>query len=144
MVNVYIFWGNSYYNKFKMRFLGLVFIVFVLGCSFTNINVEPIAATVTELSACNENGESIDVFLPEKAGIFVCGYVQTLQPVDINIYWYYEDELVFQQIGENIDGDFYSFVQPGKVETFPEGNYRIDILIGGVVAESTEFRVKQP
>lgn len=115
---------------------------FIPGCSFLNMNIEPIAATVTELSACREDGKSTEIFSTNDERIFACGYAQTVQPVDINIYWYYKDELVFQQIGEDIDGDFYSFVQPGSAGTFPTGNYRIDIVIGGVVAKSTEFRVE--
>jgi hypothetical protein len=112
------------------------------------MNIEPIAATVTELSTCtgvDENGapsEITTIFSPDTERIFVCGYLEAFQPIDIDIHWYYEDELVFQQNGKSLTGQFFSFVEPGKTDTFPEGNYRIDILIGGVVAKSTEFRVE--
>ena len=133
---------KHYLSRKLAIYFCMVISPFILGCSFLNMNIEPIAATITELTACREDGESREVFSPNDERIFVCGYVETVQPVDINIHWFYKDELVFQQVGEDMDGDFFSFVQPGSSGTFPIGDYRIDILIGGVVAKSTEFRVE--
>jgi hypothetical protein len=119
-----------------------VLILALLSCALIRVNVEPIAATVTELSTCLENGEQTEVFSPEDEYIFACGHIQSLQPVDIKILWYYEDKLIFQQDGKDMNGDFHSFIQPGNNVTFPIGKYRVDVLIGGVVAKSVEFRVE--
>lgn len=130
--------------RLSILFLILVVIWIAFGCSFNmRTNMEPIAVTVTELSACRENGEPTKVFTPDENRIYVCGYIETLHPIDIEIYWYYENELVFRQIGEKIDSDFHSYVEPSeKVESFPVGNYRIDILVGGVVVKSAYFHVR--
>jgi hypothetical protein len=133
-------------NSVIKSFFILAVIWVGFGCSLNfKTNVKPIAATVTELSACRKDGKPAEVFSPDEEHIFVCGHIETLQPVDINLYWYYEDELVFQQDGEDVDGDFHSFLTPGeKMEAFPTGAYRIDVLIGGVVTRSTKFRVEEP
>lgn len=120
--------------------LGLIF--FLLSCSLIRVNVEPIIATVTELTTCLENGEQTKIFSPQNEYIFVCGHIRAPRPVDIKIHWYYKDEVIFQQDGTDIQGDFHSFLQPGNNITFPLGEYRVDVLIGGVVAKSTEFRVE--
>jgi len=64
---------------------------FIFGCSLGSLklNVEPIAAGVTEFSPCHKDGKPTEVFSPDEERIFVCGYVQTLQPIDIDIRWYY-------------------------------------------------------
>lgn len=125
--------------------LYLVVVCFLLSCSFININLEPIAATITQFSTCDASGEEKHVFTPDERRIFICGQLQTLSPVDLTIYWYYEDELAFQQFGEDAeDGSFYNFVEPAKGGVFPEGNYRVEVLIEGTLAESTEFRVEKP
>ena len=107
------------------------------------MNIEPIVAGVPELSACREDGKADTVFASDEERIFVCGYVQTLEPIDIEIHWYYEDELVFQQFGEDADGHFYNFVQPNSVDDFPVGNYQIEALIAGTLANKVEFRVEE-
>ncbi|MEW5959068.1 MAG: hypothetical protein AB1801_15155 [Chloroflexota bacterium] len=141
---------NNFNNIVIRLLLGLITILLVVSCSFVNVEVEPIGATVKELSVCkgaDEIGKPVGVskvFSPEEERIFACGYLETLQPIDIDIQWYYKNELVFRQTGKDIKGYFYYFIRPEKIDAFPEGAYRIDVLIGGVVAESTEFRVEQP
>lgn len=121
-------------------YLGLI--LSLINCSLIKVDIEPIVATVTELTTCLENGEQTKVFSPQDEYIFVCGHVRALRPVDIKVLWYYKEELIFQQDGKDMHGDFHSFLQPGNNINFPVGGYRVDVLIGGVVDKSTEFRVE--
>jgi hypothetical protein len=109
-----------------------------------NVNIEPIAATITQFSTCDENGQEKYTFASDEKRIFVCGQIETAAPVDLSINWYYKDQLVFQQFGKNAkDGHFYNFVEPSKSNEFPEGKYRVEILVGNVVAESSDFWVEK-
>jgi hypothetical protein len=135
-------------EKFAKFFVSGLTIVFLLGCALLNLHVSPIAMTVTELSACsgvNEAGEFVGLsqkVLSNQDRIYACGYVETVEPVDLEIRWYHKDELVFHQTGKNLKGEFLSFVQPGKSGVFPKGEYRIDVLFGGSVLRSAKFVVE--
>jgi len=122
-------------------------VLFSLACSIGPIRIDPVTAKVTRLSACesvdkdgNPIGEATE-FSANIERIFACGYLETNEPMDIEILWYYEDEVVFQQFGPNIKGNFFSYVESGR-DTFVKGTYRIEILIGNGLVGQTEFEIK--
>lgn len=143
-------WINPSYNQFIGWFFGLVLTSLVLGCSFLNLKVEPIVATVTELSVCkgiDETGKPLgisEVFSTKDERIYVCGYLDTTQPIDLEIYWYHEKQLIFQKSGKNVEGYFYGFIQPKKGQSFAEGEYEIEVRALGTLAQKTQFRVEKP
>jgi hypothetical protein len=139
-------WEGKSFCKLTTWLSSLAVILSVVSCSAT---VKPITAGITELSACkgwDGSGKPIgiyDVFQPDEDRIYACGYLMTNQPITFQVHWYYEDELVFTQVGEYGEGYFYSFIEP-KGENFPIGRYRIEVVIGKMVIRSTEFRVEKP
>ena len=110
--------------------------------------MEPIAVSVTELTACkgiDETGNPVeisDTFPPEIERIYICGYVETVQPINLDIYWYRENELIYKENGMNIKGRFYGFIQPRDGQKFIEANYKVEIRAFGTLARSVEFRVE--
>lgn len=133
--------------------LGVGLILILICCSTIIVlsrfyKIEPITATVTELSLCksvDENHKPIETattFSPETKRIFVCGYLRTINPLDIQLYWYYENKLFLVQAGKDINGYFSSVLTPDANQNFPEGTYRVEVQIGGTRSASAEFRVE--
>lgn len=103
--------------------------------------------TITKLSFCdgfNESGDSIDVsnvFFTNTKAILVCGCIYGKQPITFTINWYYEDELIFQDIIRGGHGHFISRFIPQ--DGFQKGNYEIYMRIGRSPVWRTEFLIEE-
>ncbi len=114
---------------------------------FSCIPPEPLEATITEFSTCKgwDTGgkplELSDIFVSSEKHIFVCGYVQTNQPVTITIHWYYENHIVNGEILTDLKtGYFYSTLET-KEKVFPNGEYVVEVVIGKKAVKSANFRI---
>lgn len=126
-----------------IRHIKLILFLFILfGCVFA-----PVVATVEKFAACeghDESGYPIGVakeFSIKTKRIYACGYLTTNHPIDIDIHWYHEQNLVFTQEITNAKGYFYAFVVPSNSESFIEGEYQINVLYNGVILENTDFQI---
>lgn len=125
----------------------------LLGCTAVP-QAEPVAAAaegrLTELSGCqglNEAGQPRAVansFSPYVKRLVICGHLETEQPVTVAIRWYYDDELIGQQVEKNMPaGYFTSFLPAETGKTFPEGSYRVEARAEGLAGQHLELIVEQ-
>jgi hypothetical protein len=109
---------------------------------------KPLEVNITSLVACkswDKEGKPVGVskiFSPTEKRIYACGHLRTNgPPIALAVYWYYENRLISREVLTDVYDDFHSFIEPSK-ETFPKGEYRIEIVVGKWVIQSTEFRVE--
>lgn len=108
---------------------------------------------ITEVSLCQGLDEAgkpkpvSNVFSSDEDSISICGHLRVnYPPVGLEIYWYNEDESIFDdRIFKPDEAEYYfsSTIKPAG-EAFQEGNYRVDLIIGRAKVWSTKFSVKQP
>lgn len=140
-------------NKFAGWLLFATTVAFFVCCSWVIITHKPQPSipsdlrTVTEFSPCkglDENRNPVEAsttFSSDEKQIFVCGYLQTNQPITLSVYWYYEDEFLFRDLVDNVQGRFVSQLKR-PTGSFREGIYEIQLVITRAVVWRTKFRIE--
>ncbi len=131
-------------------FFCLIFTLFLLGCT-SPVYSETAVASVTHLSGCRGLNEAdqpsglSNIFSPYDLSLPVCGYLQTRQPLTVEIRWYYEEKLIGQWVDENRPAGYFSGVIPTTAgQTLPEGTYSVEALADGQVVQRLQMEVEQP
>jgi hypothetical protein len=123
----------------------LVFVGLVLS---NCVPPEPLEVNITSLTACkswDKTGKPTGVskiFSPTEKQISACGHLRTNQPsIALVVYWYHEDKLITREVLKDVVDNFHSSIKPSQ-KIFSTGNYRIEVVVGKWVMQSTEFRVE--
>jgi len=83
-------------------------------------------------------------FLPDEERIYACGRLETNDPpITLVVHWWHEGKLIFREIVYDVEGYFYSSIGPTG-ETFPEGDYKVEVFVGKDLMQEISFRVEQP
>lgn len=109
---------------------------------------KPLEVNITSLVACkswDKEGKPIGVskiFSPTEKRIYACGHLRTNDPpIALVVDWYYENRLISSEVLKDVYDNFHSSIEPSQ-ETFPIGEYRIEVVVGKRPMQSTEFRVE--
>ncbi len=118
-------------------------LVLALGCGLSG---QPIGVTISEIGTCHDYNKTtqkpIDIatqFAPDVDQITVYFYAETNTQADATYRWWFGDELIAEYDAPLVQGYNFGWVTPKDL--FPEGEYRVDILLGPVTLRSTSFRV---
>ena len=130
----------------KKGVLSLLILIFTLGCSLSG---QPVSVTISEIGTCGDydkiNNEPVNIadeFLSSDSQITVYFYTETNLQAEITYRWFFEDDLIAEYQAPLEKGYNFGWIIPK--ETFPVGEYKVDILLGQVVLRSTAFRVVSP
>lgn len=112
--------------------------------------VESSALRVTDvelgkaIGANNELTDKTDDFRPNET-IYAVVKTSGNTPGTLTARWTYQDGQTVDSTTRSISpaGDAVTEFHIAKPSGFPVGNYKVEILLGGQVAESEEFEVKQ-
>jgi hypothetical protein len=125
---------------------GFCLVVVGSGC---NLSVEPVSVTVTEIGTCTDYDRSTkqpigvtSEFRPDAEQIMVYFYAKTNLEAEVTYRWYLESDAVVEFEVPLDPG--YNFGWIGSTDTFPEGNYTVEILLDEGLLRSTTFRVVAP
>jgi hypothetical protein len=139
--------SNLFYSKHRKLFpLLIIPLLPLLSCTSSL----PLSVTIRELSACkgwDRTGKPVGIsrtFLPDEERIYACGRLETNDPpITLVVHWSYEGKPIFREIVYDVDNYFYSSIG-STGDTFPEGVYKIEVVVGKDHMQQVEFRVEQP
>jgi hypothetical protein len=131
-----------------MRVLIPAMVVFalILGC---NLSGRPVSVTISEIGTCADydttSHEPIGItqeFAPNSEKIAVYFYTDTNLDTEVTYRWFLENERIVEYKAPLDQGYNFGWIMPEGA--FPEGEYRVEILLGQVTLRSTTFRVVSP
>ncbi len=140
--------GNEVYwiNRIGAFILAIAVFVLTLGCGLSG---RPIGVTISEIGTCADydktSHEPIGItneFAPDSERIAVYFFADTNLDTDVTYRWFLENEQIVEYKAPLDQG--YNFGWIMLEEAFPEGEYRVEILLGQVTLRSTTFRVISP
>ena len=131
--------------------LALVTLVVFLSCCIVTISCRPILVNISEIGICQGYDEQswtpvdiTDAFSVGDKRIYLYYYLETNVEVSLSYRWYLEDVLVYERQDSHLTAGYhFSWISPREGKQFLAGNYRVDVLMGNSVLESTEFRVEE-
>ena len=83
-----------------------------------------------------------DEFPPDTNQLMVYFYAKTNLKTEVTYCWFSEDDPIAEYTAPLDQG--YNFSWVNVEDVFPEGEYRVEILLGQSMLRSTSFRVLSP
>jgi hypothetical protein len=121
----------------------MIVVLTLFGCSS-----DPLRVDITEFSACkgwDKSGKPVGIsnsFSPHEQEIYACGRLRTNNPpLVISVKWYHENEQIARETLRGVEDYFYSRFTPTQ-RHLPEGDYRIEVVVGRLIMQEAEFHVK--
>lgn len=125
----------------------LLLLIPIIGCTLPSGH--PVSVTISEIGACTDydrtSKEPIGIteeFSPTADQICVFFYAKTNLETEITYRWLFEEDLIAEYRAPLDEGYNFGWITPR--DTFPEGDYRVEILLDQSTLQSTSFRVVFP
>jgi len=126
--------------------LFLLLLTFISGCGLRG---RPVTVTISEIGTCTDFDRTskeptgrTDEFPPDTNQLMVYFYAKTNLEAEVTYRWFFENDLIAQYALPLDQG--YNFSWINAEDTFPEGEYKVEILLGQSTLRSTSFRVISP
>lgn len=137
-------------NKSAYRAKNVVFLlpllVFMLGCGLSG---RPVSIKISEIGTCydydrasNKPIDITDEFPSDTDQITVYFYTETNLQAEVTYRWFFENELIAEYHAPLEQGYNFGWITPK--DTWPEGEYKVEILLAEVTLRSTSFQVVSP
>jgi len=88
--------------------------------------------------------EVTNVFPPTAERIYVYVRLNSNTWMNLQFRWYYQDQLVITSTQRHDPGLSYAWLQRAPGQVFPEGDYRVEIVVGNSVEKTLNFQVRTP
>ena len=137
--------NSDVYQK-KIVALFLLLLTFLSGCGLRG---RPVAVTISEIGTCTDYDRTskepigrTDELPPDTNQLMVYFYAKTNLKTEVTYRWFCEDDPIAEYTAPLDQG--YNFSWINVEDVFPEGEYRVEILLDQSMLRSTSFRVLSP
>jgi len=143
-------------NRMILMAIVVVSILCVLAIVFCCILGFPVRCTpllfggIDDAGLCSGPGPDgepqgvTNVFPPTAERIYVYVRMRSNTWMNLQFRWYYQDRLVATSTQRHDPGLSYAWMQRAPDQVFPEGKYRVEILLGEWVEKTLNFQVRTP
>lgn len=127
-------------------------VVGVLACCIFCFSFQstPIAATVEEVGLCQGPGPDgepeglTSVVSSDSDRIYLYMRLESNTWTTVRFRWYYDGQLLGVFTQRYNPGLSYTWLEHPPGQTFREGTYHVDVVVGGRVVETLNFQVRAP
>jgi hypothetical protein len=131
------------------RFRGCIAVVFLLGAAVScGLSGKPISVTVSEIGTCADYDKTTkepigitDEYPADTEQLMVYFYTKTNLEANVTYRWFLGEETIAEFEVPLDEGYNYGWIVRRPNEEWPEGEYRVEILLAGTLLRETTFRV---